>query len=68
MPKHLHKPKASPYWHYDFVLNDRRFHGSTRTAKLPEARRFVDQLRSSAVAGTFQAKRPEMTVLAAFAR
>lgn len=66
--KWLHKPKASPYWHYDYVVRGRRFHGSTGSAKLPEARRFVDRHRAAAVAGTREARRPEMTVNAAFGR
>jgi integrase len=39
----VYKPKRSPYWHYDFVRQGRRFHGSTgqttrRAAEAVEAK------------------------------
>jgi integrase len=68
MPKHIYGPKNTPYWPYDFVVDGHRSHGSTRTTKLPEVRRYIDKLRAAAIAGTLEAKRPEMTVNAAFGR
>jgi hypothetical protein len=58
MPKWLHIPKGSPYWHYDFVIHGRRFFGSTKTEKLPLARKIVDGLRARAIAGTLERRRP----------
>lgn len=33
----LYKPKRSPFWNYDFVIQGRRFFGSTETASRREA-------------------------------
>lgn len=33
----IYKPKASPFWHFDFQLRGRRFHGSTRRRNRREA-------------------------------
>jgi integrase len=68
MPKWLYQPKGSPYLHYEFVLNGRRFFGSTKTGKLALARRFVERIRAEAIAGTLERRRPEMTVDHAFGR
>ncbi|WP_425442412.1 tyrosine-type recombinase/integrase [Sphingopyxis indica] len=38
MPK-----KNSPHWHYDFVRNGRRFHGSTGTGNKRDAQAIIDQ-------------------------
>lgn len=69
-PKWLYPPEEgkTPYWTYDFRLDGDRFHGSTKCEKLPEARKFVERLRASIIAGTYQARRPEMTLDLAFGR
>jgi integrase len=68
MSKWLNRPKRSPYWHYDFVLHGRRFHGSTKTDKPALARRIVERIRAEAIAGTLERRQPEMTVDHAFGR
>ena len=52
MPKWLYIPKNSPYWHYDFVLDGCRFHGSCKTEKRRLARTIVDGIRAEILAGT----------------
>ena len=50
--KWLHEKAGSPYYHYDFVLHGRRFHGSTKTDKLPLARKIVEGIRAEILSGT----------------
>jgi integrase len=45
----LYKPKGSQFWHYDFVVKGRRFHGSTRTKSKPVARKIEQAVRDAAV-------------------
>jgi integrase len=40
----VYPPKKSPYWHYDFQLDGRRFHGSTEATNRRDAKR-VEQVR-----------------------
>ena len=42
MPKPIPK-KNSPHWHYDFVRNGRRFHGTTGTGNKRDAQAIIDQ-------------------------
>jgi integrase len=49
MPNGLYKPKNSPNWHYDFVVDGARFCRSTRTKSKPEAKKIYDAVRAEAV-------------------
>lgn len=68
MPKWLYRPKGSPFWHYDFVLRGDRVHGSTKTDKLPLARKIVEGIRARLILPVEHRRRPEMTVDHAFGR
>jgi integrase len=68
MPKWLYRPKGSPYWHYDFVLNGRRLHGSTKTDKPALARKIVEGIRAEVLTGNFARRSAEMTLDHAFGR
>lgn len=59
----MSKPIAksgSKYWHYDFVVEGRRFHGSTRLKGKREAQAFIDRLRHDALLPDRQ--RPPITL------
>ncbi|WP_010545639.1 tyrosine-type recombinase/integrase [Sphingomonas elodea] len=45
----VYKPGKSPYYHYDFVWNGRRFHGSTGLKAKREALAFEARVRSDAI-------------------
>lgn len=47
----LYRPKKSPYWHYDFVLQGVRYHGSTGLASKRDARQFEDEVRRRVILG-----------------
>ncbi len=66
--KWLYRPKKSPYWHYEFVLHGDRFHGSTKTDRLPLARKIVEGMRAEILTGAHRFRPPEMTVDHAFGR
>lgn len=42
----VRKRPGSPYWHYDFVLNGRRYTGSTKMKAKREAEAFVARVRA----------------------
>ena len=65
--KWLHQKAGSPYWHYDFVLEGDRFYGSTKTSKLPLARKIVEGKRAEILTGNHK-RLPEMTIDDAFGR
>lgn len=44
-----HRKKNSPYWHYDFQIEGRRFHGSTGTTSKEEAKNIEAAERRKAV-------------------
>lgn len=56
----LYKPKKSPLWHYDFVINGVRFHGSSGTASRAAAKQVEAAKRVAAATGA--AKRRQMTI------
>jgi integrase len=60
----LYKPKASPYWHYDFRIAGRRFHGSTHTKSKALARKVEQAVRDAAVDPT--RTKPDITIDEAF--
>jgi Meiotically up-regulated gene 113 len=43
------KDGRSPYWHYDFQINGRRFHGSTKTRTERDAEAFERAVRERAI-------------------
>ncbi|MGC2853911.1 site-specific integrase [Novispirillum sp. DQ9] len=67
----LYKPKGSSFWHYDFVLRGRRFHGSTKTESRADAREVEaaerEKARRTMVLGEAPA-RPPMSIDLAFGR
>ncbi|WP_294391983.1 site-specific integrase [uncultured Sphingomonas sp.] len=56
----VYKPARSPYFHYDFVWQGRRFHGSTGCRTKRDAERHEERVRAKARDG--DAKRPPITV------
>lgn len=64
----LYKPKKSPYWHYDFVRQGARFHGSTGTPDKEVAKAVEANARRRAVMGAEFGKVEEMTLDDAFGR
>ena len=58
----LYKPKKSPYWHYDFVIDGRRFHGSTEERDKTAARRIEDIERGKARAEVRGDIKPPITL------
>jgi hypothetical protein len=60
----LYRPKGSPYWHYDFQLAGRRFHGTTRTKSKGLARRVEQAVRDAVVDPA--KRRPDITLDEAF--
>ena len=59
MPRPIPK-KNSPHWHYDFVRQGRRFHGSTGTGNKRLAQQIIDQKLHDALLP--MRARPEITV------
>lgn len=59
MPKPIPK-KNSPHWHYDFVRNGRRFHGTTGTSNKRLAQKIIDQRLHEALLP--EQKRPAITL------
>lgn len=49
LPKHKDGRAKSPFWHYDFVVNGRRFHGSTGETTRAKAERVERQKRAEAL-------------------
>jgi len=47
----VYKPKNSPYWHYDFVLKGRRFHGTTGVETRRRAEEIERTVRNQAATG-----------------
>lgn len=45
------KKTGSPYYHYDFILNGQRLHGSTKCSSLRDAERFIAKLRREVLLG-----------------
>lgn len=68
----VYKPKASPYWAYDFVLKGVRFQGSSGCETKDEAREIERAIRVKAVRalhfGDGKPEREEITIYAAFGR
>lgn len=54
----VYKPKGSPYYHYDFQLNGRRYHGSTRIEDHEEAKRIVDAIKLQGGSAPLRPSRP----------
>ncbi|PKQ00180.1 MAG: site-specific integrase [Alphaproteobacteria bacterium HGW-Alphaproteobacteria-13] len=59
MPRPIPK-KGSPHWHYDFVRQGRRFHGSTGTGNKRLAQQIIDEKLHEALLPT--RKRPPITL------
>lgn len=59
----LYKPKKSQHWHYDFVIQGVRYHGSTHVASKRDAKAVEDEVRRKAVLG--EKVKPSVTLLAA---
>lgn len=55
----VYKPKGSPFWHYDFVVQGRRFHGSTGQTGKTDAKRVEAAKRREIAQGP---KRVELTL------
>ena len=49
----LYKPKKSPYWHFDFVIEGHRFYGSTGCEDRRLAKKIEDMERVRAVHGRY---------------
>lgn len=47
----VYKPKNSPYWHYDFQIKGRRFHGSTGVETRRRAEEVERNVRNHAATG-----------------
>lgn len=60
----VYKPKASPFWAYDFVIKGRRFHGSTGQQNKRAAEAFERRVRTAVANGEF-ADAGDMTLDAA---
>lgn len=56
----VYKPKNSPYFHFDFVVDGRRFHGSTGRKTKREAVRHEEKERTKALNGGVD--RPPITL------
>jgi integrase len=56
----VYKPARSPYYHYDFVWQGRRFHGSTGCRTKRDAERHEERVRAKARDG--DGKRPPINV------
>ena len=52
----VYKPKNSPHWHYDFVVQGRRLHGSTGTASRRAAEIVEARLRTEYAEGASRRK------------
>lgn len=63
----VYKPKASPYWHYDFVIAGTRFHGSAGTTSRRAAEAVEARLRTEAARSAAKRK-PDLTLDHAAAR
>lgn len=59
----LYKPKKSPYWQYDFVINGVRYNGSTRVASKRDAQAVENDVRRRAMLG--EKVKPSINLLAA---
>lgn len=59
----LYKPKKSPYWQYDFVINGVRYNGSTRVASKRDAQAIEADVRRKAMLG--EKVKPSIGLLAA---
>lgn len=66
--KVVFKRKDSPYWHYDFALNGRRFRGSTFTVDKERAQEYVHRLESDIYDGTYFKRPIEIEIEKAFIR
>lgn len=63
----VYKPKASPFWHYDFVIAGTRFHGSAGTTSRRAAEAVEARLRTEAASSATRRK-PALTLDHAAAR
>lgn len=66
-----YKPKGSPYYHYDFQMRGRRFHGSTQAKTLKAARLVEERKRKEAEQILVEAERLRdgpLTMLSATSR
>lgn len=50
----VYKPKASPYWAYDFVVKGHRFHGSTGALTRRDAEAYERRVRGQIARGEFE--------------
>src|SRR5690606_614233 len=64
----LRRRKGSPYWHYDFTVQGRRFRGSTETPSRADAEIIEAQLRRDALLGKILERKPRLTLDQAFGR
>lgn len=64
----VYKPKGSPYFHFDFQLRGRRYHGTTGLENRRDAEKFERQERKRIALAIASTKRPAMTLNAATTR
>lgn len=64
----IYRPKKSPYWHYDFTVAGRRFHGSTGAAVKEDAKNIAADIRRRAVTEAHFPERVDMPLRDAFGR
>lgn len=64
----IYKEKGSPYWKYDFTIQEQRHRGSTETAKKGEAEAIYAKRRSEALLGNFYDMEHQINLLDAFGR
>jgi integrase len=57
----VYRPKNSPYWHFDFVVNGRRLHGTTGTTSRRAAEAVEARIRLDAAEGASRRK-PSLTL------
>jgi integrase len=58
----LYKPKKTHYWHYDFVVKGRRFHGSTGCKEKSEAKDVETLERSRIIRAEHTGEKPQWTL------
>lgn len=64
----IYRPKKSPYWHYDFTVAGRRFHGSTGATVKEDAKNIEADIRRRAVTEAHFPERIDMLLRDAFGR
>jgi len=64
----VYKPKKSPFWHYDFILQGRRFHSSTGAKDKEKAKSIEAEARKEAAASLLSAAVLDISIDHAFGR